>query len=185
MNNYKSQAISTLQPHPVRAAMEKTLDTQSENHPLRQELRKLCGIYNLSAEFSEDPNTISTLKMPGLLAVRCVISKDKKPIGVGHGSSIISRINQGIERSILRCVNGAFMSAANSACKGLDIMRLENVYDGAEIGRDDSITDKQKSYLLELVHTNVTDEDERGCWESQVDGLTVAEASQAIKSLRR
>ena len=65
MNNYKSQAIATFQPHPVRVAMEKTLDTQSESHPIRQEVRKLCGTYNLSATFSEDTGTLSTLKTPG------------------------------------------------------------------------------------------------------------------------
>jgi hypothetical protein len=164
--------------------MEKTLDTQSESHPIRQEVRKLCGTYNLSATFSEDTGTLSTLKTPGLIAVQCILSKDGRPVGIGHGSSIISRINSGIERSIFSCINGSLMSAANSACS-LDILRLENVYESAGIERDDSITDRQKSYLLELVHTNLTDEEEKSRWESQVDGLTKGEASEAIKSLRR
>src|SRR3989344_3365856 len=185
MNNYKSQAIATFQPHPVRVAMEKTLDTQSESHPIRQEVRKLCGTYNLSATFSEDTGTLSTLKTPGLIAVQCILSKDGRPVGIGHGSSIISRINSGIERIIFSCLNGALMSAANSACKSLDILRLENVYEGAGVERDDSINDREKSYLPELVHTDITDEDEKSRWESQVDGLTRSEASEAIQSLRR
>ena len=53
---------------------------------------------------------------------------------------------------------------------------VKDVYDTV-----DSITDKQKSYLLQLIQTNVADEDDRENLVAQIDEYTKEEASQAIK----
>lgn len=46
------------------------------------------------------------------------------------------------------------------------------------------ITDRQKSYLSELVNINIFDEQERENWFSQIHGLTKNEASEAIQAFK-
>lgn len=191
MNNYRSQ-LSPYQPkmHPIEQMRAKTMDIQSPDNPISQEVQRLCETYNLTAAFSQDDVTLSTLKTPGLIAIKCVLSKDGKPVGVGHGSSAVSRLNRGIERTIFSCLNGALMSAVNSACKGLDVLRLEDSQGSSMPGKSymanegisSLASDKQKGFLLTLIRKNVTDEDERRRWESQMDELTKSAASDAIKA---
>src|SRR3989344_9395728 len=121
---------SPVQLHPAELAREKALDTQDPEHPIRKEIRRLCETFNLSATFSEDTSTLSALDTPGLIALKCVLSKDGKPLGVGHGTAILSRINKNLERTAFICLNAAFLSAANSACKVMDSQRLD-AYDQA------------------------------------------------------
>ncbi|OGG50393.1 hypothetical protein A2704_05655 [Candidatus Kaiserbacteria bacterium RIFCSPHIGHO2_01_FULL_54_36b] len=177
--------------HPAQLMRQQAMDTQDPEHPIRREIRRLCETYNLSATFSEDTGTLSALKTPGLIAVKCVLSKDGKPLGVGHGTAILTRINKGIERTAFICLNAAFLSAANSACKVMDSLRLD-AYDQAPpkgLGdayrvkpeeRSDLASDKQKAYLRQLISVNC-EESDREQWESQIDDLTKEEASEAIQ----
>ena len=167
------------------------MDTQSDEHPIRQEVRKLCGEFNLSVSFSEDAGTLSTLKTPGLIAIRCVLSKDSKPIGVGHGSSVVSRINRGIERTIFSCLNGSLMSAINSACKSLDVERLAVAQDqpvGGSFVRTaesygDQITPKQKELLTSLIYQHVGNEEEQERRLQEVESLSKDDAGEMISNL--
>lgn len=190
---YKSRGVrSPFQPrkYPAQQMRENAMDTQNENHPMRQQVRKLCGTYNLSATFSEDSSSLELLKTPGLIAIKCVLSKDGKPVGVGHGSSVISRINKGIERSIFGCLNGSLMSAINSACKTLDAQRLEAVDNGSSAALGEAYrardgeqsqlaTEKQRDYLKQLLSTHENQE-VADHWLSNLDVLTKEEASAAI-----
>src|SRR3989344_421286 len=126
--NYKPRAVrSPFQQHPVKRMQEKGMDTQDEQNPIRQMLQKLCQAqYVLSAGFSVDTGAMAVLKTPGILVVKCELSLEGKgPIGVGHGSTVISRLNKGLERALFGCLNGALMSSINVACKSLDAIRLE------------------------------------------------------------
>lgn len=172
---------------------------ETPEHPIRGHVRKLCGTYNLSATFSEDLGTLSTLKTAGLIAVQCVLSKDGRPIGIGHGSSVISRINRGNERTIFSCFNGALMSAINSACKTLDVLRLEAADQKAEADKtamyrdtyaprestgSEPATEKQRQYLLQLASVNL-DESERENFLASLEDMTKEEASRAIAEFAR
>jgi len=194
-NNRPVRSPIQVQAHPAELARQRAQDTQREEHPMRERVRQLCGTCNLTATFSEDKATISTLKTPGLIAVQCVLSKDGQPIGIGHGSSVISRINRATERTVFSCFNGALMSAINSACKTLDVLRLEasdeqaesdktafyrEAYQPKEANVPTFATDKQKNYLRELISLNC-DEAECERWASQIDDLTKEEASEAIQ----
>ena len=190
---------SPIQPrmHPAELAREKALDTQDPEHPIRREIRRLCETFNLSATFSEDTGTLSALKTPGLIAVKCVLSKDGDPLGVGHGTAILTRINKSIERTAFICLNAAFLSAANSACKVLDALRLD-AYDQATPKRHGEayrakpeessdgigITDRQRKYLLQLAATNLSEGDSEQ-FAASVDTMTRGEASEAIQRFAR
>ena len=198
-NNYNSRAVrSPFQPHPAQVMREKALDTQDAEHPMRKALRKFCAeTINLSVTFSEDAGALSTLKVPGLIAIKCVVSKDGKAIGIGHGSSILTRLNRSQDRIIAYCVNGALMSAMNSACKVLDAMRANteerhpagstgssDAYPARESNSFEMATPRQLEYLKQLVEINCT-ESEQEKWAQQLEQLTKDDASQAIESFRR
>lgn len=136
---------------------------------------------------------METVKTPGLIAVKCVLSKDGKPVGIGHGSSAISRINKGIERTVFGCLNGALMSAVNSACKTFDVERLasENAEHDerkralgeaywAKNDEDNApASPRQVEYLRHLLTANASDE-ERDALEPNLDTLSRADASELI-----
>ena len=189
---YKNRPVrSPIQPHHPAQPVRKM---GQEEHPIRERVRKLCKTVTLSADFSEDTSTLSTLSTEGLIAVRCVLSHEGKPIGVGHGSSVISRINRGNERTIFSCFNGALMSAINSACKTLDVLRLEaederaatdktemnrGTYAPRESSGEEPITPKQRQFLLQLASVNL-DEGDREQFAASIDDMTKSEASAAI-----
>lgn len=135
---------------------------------------------------------MATLKTPGLVAVRCELSMDGKPIGIGHGSTAITRLNKGLDRALYSCLNGSLMSAVNSACKTLDVIRLESTqpplgeaYRAARGEENQPATDKQKSYLRELILLNCEDDTERQERINAIPSLTKEEASQQIQALAR
>lgn len=183
---------SPFQPHPAKRIREGA-DTQDAENPIRQILQRLCQTqYNLCATFSPDTGTMSELKTPGLVAVKCVLSKDGKPVGIGRGSTVISKLNKGLERALFGCLNGALMSATNSACKTLDVERLKfadklasssamlgDAYRAKEEDASAPASPRQLEYLKHLLQVNADDE-VRNQWEPNLDTLTRAEASELI-----
>src|SRR3989344_1988496 len=194
---YKSRPVrSPFQPrqsHPVKAAQERSLDMSDEQNPVRLILAKLCQArYVLSAGFSVDTTTMATVKTPGFLAVRCELSMDGKILGVGHGATAISKINRGLERALFGCLNGALMSSINVACKSLDAIRLEGsqeqlgeAYRTPQGQEAQLASDKQKSYLRELILVNCEDDTDRQERINQLDTLTKQEASEQIQMMAR
>ena len=101
------------------------------------------------------------------------------------------RINKSIERTSFICLNAAFLSAANSACKVMDSLRLD-AYDKTsprafgevrKATEDEGpvlASDKQKAYLQQLIRLHCSESDGEQ-WLSQIDDLTVEEASQLIQ----
>src|SRR3989338_3749997 len=192
---YKNRAVrSPFQPHPVKQAQEKVLNMNDEQNPVRQILAKLCQTqYALSATFSPDTGIMSVLKTPGLIAVKCELSlQGKGLVGIGHGSTAISKLNKGLDRALYSCLNGALMSAINSACKSLDVIRLEGTQEQlgeayrAPQGQEAQLaSDKQKSYLRELILVNCEDDTDRQERINQLDTLTKQEASEQIQMMAR
>jgi len=173
---------------------KKTLDTQDEGNPIRLMLQKLCQPnLNLCASFSPDIGVMSALnKTPGLIAVKCELSLEGRPLGIGHGSTAVSRLNKGLDRALYSCLNGALMSAINSACKSLDVIRLEGTQEQlgeayrAPQGQEAQLaSDKQKSYLRELILVNCEDDTDRQERINQLDTLTKQEASEQIQMMAR
>jgi hypothetical protein len=155
--------------------------------PVREEVNKLLGTYQFSATFELDTQTAATLKhIPGVIAFICTIRKGDQIIGQGRGTTAINQINRFIVRTINYAFNASLVDAVIRATKLLDIYRPDikpHSWGGSDTAGDsfDCITDKQKSYLTELIQNNVNDEDEREGWLSQLDELTREEASQAIQ----
>jgi len=122
---------------------------------------------------------------------------DGKPLGIGHASTAISKLNKGLDRALYGCLNGALMSAVNSACKSLDVLRLQDVQErpspvpstggylpkSAEDAGNEQITTKQQSLLSELIYDRIQNEGEREKWLSQMQTLSKSDAGELISNL--
>ena len=81
-----------------------------------------------------------------------------------------------------KLIKTAFHSSLVDAIVKSKMMDI-NIYSSTQT-YDEPITERQKSYLLELIQ-NVDDDEERERLMSQIDGLTKEEASNAIQSLAK
>lgn len=186
---YKSRPVrSPIQPRPSKEIVDA--------NPVRSKLRELCtGTHskiNLSASFEEDTETMSAVGTEGLLAVRCILRDSSgRALGIGHASSVVSRINRASERLFFGLLNGSLVSACSSAGKTLDALRLGEIDEkyesektsyfrsGGPSGEDSKITPKQRAYLLQLASMNMSESDAEH-FASTVDDMTRQEASAAI-----
>lgn len=182
---YKSRV-----PSPFQVARKPVYTYKKEvaKDTVQEEINKLLGTYQFSATFEEDTQTATTLKhIPGIVAFVCTLKKGDKIIGQGRGTTVINQVNRFIVRTINYAFNASLVDAVVRSTKILDVFRPDaqpHAWNGADNAPEESfvgITDKQKSYLLQLIQTNVTDEDEREGLVSQIDEFTKEEASQAIK----
>ena len=194
---YKTRVLSPIQPsriHPAEKMRQKAMNTQNADHPIRREIQRMCGEYQFSAQFSENTEALKSFPhISGLVAVKCLLAKDNKPLAEGVGYAILTRINKSIERTAMVCLNAAFLSACNNACKIWDSLRLEapaltgpkglgEAYQVQEEGADDMMaTARQVDYLKQLIQINL-DDPEREQRLAEVGELTKEEASQAIAS---
>ena len=182
---YKSQ----ISPYQIMGRRVPT--TQDKNHPVQEEIRKNIGSYNLAVEFSEDSQTLQMFpNLPNLIAFTCRIKKDGEVIGFGHGASVLNKVNRFIDRTV-RATIGASLVDAVVRSKMLDALHfsserntgtaLGEAYKVIETGGPEPITSRQKSYLLELAQTNISDKYERDQFEAQIDGMSKDDASEAIQ----
>ena len=187
---YKPSIIS-----PYQTMQKKTFDTRDKKHPAREEIERCVGTYNLTAVIEEDIQTQAIMKIPGLISFLCTLLKDGRVIAQGYGSSILSSTNKFFQRAVSSAFNSSLADATIRATKVLDTFRnpdksaistaLDEAYEAKSRNEFIGITEKQKNYLFELIQTNVTEEEERRRWESQIDQLSKDEASEAIQSFKR
>jgi hypothetical protein len=168
---------------PIQPRMKPVIDVRNENHPAREELRKLCGNpFSIQVSFQEDIETLKNLNIPGLIGVLCTIKKDGQVIAFGRSISIFSRLNKYLERTISSSINGSFLSATNNAVKILESMRVGGVQEMEEV-EEPEMTEKQHQYLEKLI-LELDDPEDRERYLNQVNsGLSRQDASELIASL--
>ena len=178
---------------PFQVARKQSYNVQDKRHPVRLEIQKFIGAYQIEIQFEEDQETLQKFRhIPGLIAILCTLRKDGKVVGLGRSISVVNRINRIVERTVSMAINGSFLSACNSATKVLDTLRLEapaltgpqglgEAYRMPEEGADDMATARQVDFLKQLIQINL-DDPEREQRLAEVEGLTKEEASQAIAS---
>lgn len=198
---YKSRPYIS-SPSPYQPARKSAFDVTGAKHPVREEIQKLLGSYNLAVTFEEDTQTIGMFQhIPGVVGFLCTIKKDNQIIGQGRGQAVISRMNKYIERTVHTAFNGSLIDAIVRSTKILDALQpdampqshgshsmgteVTDTYPAKGYSEFEMITDKQRSYLLQLYSINIADEDERNIQVANVDQLTKEEASDAIKSMAR
>lgn len=170
-------------PSPYQQMVDRAYDVSNKNHPVREEIQRCIGTYDFTASFEEDTATIRTFfeHIPGLVAFLCTLRRGDKIIGQGRGSAVLNRMNRFIERTVHTAFNSALCDAVIRSAKVLNSFHPDTNSPLQDMG----ITDKQKSYLLELVQAKITDKAKLSQWKSKIDGLTKDEASESIQFFTR
>jgi hypothetical protein len=184
---YKPQIVS-----PYQVMGKKVLSPQ---HPITLEMQKNIGKFDLTIEFEEDRPTIEMFKkISNLIAFVCRIKKGNEIIGFGHGASVINKANRFIEKTVCFARNAAFIDAVVRTTKLFDVLNfgpnnqdtgitLGDAYKTIPIETDEPISERQRDYLTQLISLNITEDDERERWMSQLSTMSKSDASEAIQSL--
>lgn len=183
---FNKNVISPFQP---RMKPSNVIDIRDRNHPVHDEIRKLCSAkYSIQVNFEEDTATLSSFShIPGLISILCKFTNsDGQIIAYGRSCAVFSRMNRYMERTISGAINGAFLSASNNAIKIFEALRMnesEQVDKPVQYEEADLATPKQKSYLLTLSEKLPSSEKER--WQREINNslLTRLEASDKISTL--
>ncbi len=171
---------------PFQIASKKTSVLVS-NPAIDEEVKKHLTSYDFNVTFKEDTQTIAMLKnVSGVVAYICELRRGETVIGYGRGMSVINSMNKYIDKSVKSARNSSFINAVVQSTKVLggmeSISTQTQSYTASKSESSTMITDRQKSYLLELVRKNVDDDDELKQWEEDVENLTKDEASEHINS---
>lgn len=182
---------------PLKEMRDRVYDVRNIKHPIREEITKCIGTLEFKAIIEEDSQSLAVFKnIPGVIAFLCTLKKGDEVISQGRGSSILNDNNRYLTRSVRYALNASLIDAVVRSTKALDTLYLSKVSNDVipqkeasteSLSEDnhDLATDKQKSYLLGLISTKVSDEEERYVWEERVGSLTKDEASEAIQSLSK
>ncbi len=185
-SNYPRRTLS-----PIQMVKSKTDFRANKKHPVREEIDKSIGTFNLTATVAEDAQTLAEMNIEGLVAFICTLKKDGRIIAQGRGSTVINPANRYISRAVHSAFNSSLSDAVIRATKVLDTVHPNPSASTAEYSKAkdadvfEPATDKQRHYLAELIALNVQDENERERRQSQLGELTKQEASRLIESFRR
>jgi hypothetical protein len=184
MNNATYARSRRLQGHYPVAEMSQT----PEVHPIKAEIAKNIGSYSFVATFEEDREALAAFNNPGLIAYKCVLkTSDGRVLGIGHGINVLSMENRYLSKSVKWAHSGAFIAAVTNAVKFPTLDGSPAVSDfgvgNSEIASAFMATDKQKSYLRELI-MSLPEEDGREELLSNLDSMTKEDASEMIQQLK-
>ena len=188
--------------YPYRPSKPKPVATADRKHPVREEIERCLGTYNLEATFEEDKSTLGLLShVPGIVSFLCTI-KDKqsgKIMSQGRGSSVLNRFNKFVERTIRAAFSASLVdgivrltkidalslgtSAQTSQETGVVVPPAFRSNENSESSGE--ITEKQKAWLEQLIQINFSDQEECERRISQLGELTREEASKEIQALKR
>lgn len=169
-----------LQGNYTQAASEPT------QHPIKAEIAKNLGSFSFTATFEEDREAIAAFKNKGLIAYRCILATPEgRTLGIGHGLNVLSQENRYLSKAAKWAHGGAFISAVSNAVKFPDLSGNPTPDFGAnqDITSAFMATDKQKSYIRELIASKVPHEEQEE-WYAKVDTMSKEDASEAIQMLK-
>lgn len=201
--NYKNKIAS-----PYQATYKKNTSSVGNRHPAQEEIDKCVKELNFTAVFSEDKEAVAMFKdKQNLIAFVCTLKLKKANgdviVGQGRSMNILNQDNKYISRAVKSVWNYAFLDSVSKSARIIDAFQTEDKpistyskpvtvtgpissYKAKEYAGTDSdsemASEKQKSYLTMLLHSNINDEEECGRLESQLYSLTKSEASEMIQS---
>lgn len=173
----------------VKHDRDNAFSTQKKDSPVREEIEKCIGEHKLIAYVEEDVHTLVTMKhITGLIAFLCTLTRDGKVIAQGSGASILNATtNRWMKRNVLSAFHSSIIDAVMKATK---ILGTLSPIDGVmTVGNIENlsvtpITEKQATYLQQLIQDNVPDIGERRKQEARIPHLSKQEASELIASYR-
>ncbi len=160
---------------------------------------KLCSIYNLSATFEKDAETMSSFSIPGLIAYTCTLSRNGVIQGQGRGCSTLAKCEGDPNKAIKMAEKSSYISAtirttglSDIFTQDLETMPVSVITETPEQEEDahrpltakdmrNLITARQKSFLESLIIEKVATE-EKQKWLSVLPQLSRISASDMISS---
>ena len=186
---------------PYQVAQRPVYKKEVPKDIVQEEMQRLIGRYEFSAEFAVDTQTATTLKdvRGRVIAFICTLKLGDKIVGQGRGTTAINQINKFIIKNISFAFHGALVDAVAKSIKIQDMFRADSIpHPWTEVSpaiasnhkvqgeeESDIATPKQVEYLRQLIQINIEEEDERTGLEAQLGELTRSEASRMIESFRR
>ena len=178
----------------MQIAGTNTFNTTDRKHPIQEELLKVSGTHSFEATFAIDTEMMNKFKaIPGIVGIICHLKRDGKIVSEGRGTAALSKLNRSVERTTNFVHRSAFVDAIMRYTRILEALDTGNEIkqDGFinldELFGDEEVipaTEKQKTYLLELVQSNVYSNEERSKWREEINakGFSKEDASTAIQS---
>lgn len=158
-----------------------------EVHPIKAEIQKNVGSFTFTATFEEDREALAAFKNEGLIAYRCILATpDGRTLGIGHGLNVLSQENRYLSKSVKWAHSGALIAAVTNAVKFPDLSgnpTSDFGLGGGDIASAFMATDKQKSYLKELI-MGLPEENEREELLANLDSMSKEDASELIQQLK-
>lgn len=162
-------------------------EAKPEVHPIKAEIAKNIGSFSFTATFEEDREALDAFQNEGLIAYRCILkTSEGRTLGIGHGLNVLSESNKWLSKSVKWAHSGAFIAAVTNAVKFPDLSGNATPdfgLNGGDLASTFMATDKQKSYLKELI-MSLPEEDERDELLANLDSMTKEDASELIGQLK-
>jgi hypothetical protein len=162
---------------------------------------KLCSIYNLSATFEKDNETMLAFSgIPGLIAYTCTLSRNGVVIGQGRGCSTLSKCDGDPNKAIKMAEKSSYISATirttglsdifTADLEDISLSVITKIPDKEEFAvispsatEEPAITKKQEILLRTLIF-KIGNQDTRADFLHQLEnGLSRGDASEMISSL--
>jgi len=180
----------------MQIAGTNTFNTTDRKHPIQEELLKVSGTHSFEATFAIDTEMMNKFKdsIPGIVGIICHLKRDGKIVSEGRGTAALSKLNRSVERTTNFVHRSAFLDAIMRYTRILEALdtssdiKQDGFINLDELFKDDNevipATEKQKTYLLELVQSNVYSNEERSKWREEINakGFSKEDASTAIQS---
>lgn len=172
--------------------------------PLRADIERNIGKFNLEVSVEEDKNTLALFKhVPGpIIAYIATLRKDSEVVGIGRGLSVLSKMNKYVDRAVRFAFNASLIDSVVHSTKALDALYLKTdtekeVKASGEVDlerRDEPAfysdsdmpqfaTEKQRAFLLQLVEKCSTSSKDEYLEKLNSPYLSRFDASELISSL--
>ena len=155
-------------------------------HPIREEIERHLGSFDMTAVFEEDIQSASLYKNPGVIAYVCTLKQGDRVIGQGRGITVLSSENKYLGRNVKFAFTSALTDAIVRASKFPDMFAI-NGDSMPTFGLSPEVflaTPKQKDFLKELIDMNVADDEERNHLLSNLSSMSKEDASELIQQLK-
>jgi hypothetical protein len=190
MNNYRNEIPSPFQ-----------VKKYDRKDPLRTDIERNIGKFNLEVTVEEDKNTLALFKhVPGpIIAYIATLRKDSEVVGIGRGLSVLSKMNKYVDRAVRFAFNASLIDSVVHSTKALDALYLktntEKIPDEIDLEKRDEpafysdsdmpqyATEKQRAFLSQLLEKcNNSSKEE---YQEKLDSpyLSRFDASELISSL--
>ena len=158
---------------------------------------KLCQLFGLTASFERDFDSLKSFPdAKGLVIFKCTLTRaDGSVAGEGRGAAVLERNNNDINKCIKMSEKSSFVSATLRATflssdftQDLDTLpefrdhfKTDEEVEAIKQANEPLMpTDRQLSYITQLIHTNISDEDQR---ESALNELQTADRHQVSEMI--